>query len=146
MALSEFQSFLINKGYVMCRKVYKKSYNYEIVENYANASFSTMSDVNYRFFKSEDVLQLIRNKQAVPDEITSKEEIIFGLNEKDKPPTLVWPRPIINVCRKKENGYYRWFDNVYDDSMNIVLKEIPFDIIYAAMFDKRIEFKFLICE
>lgn len=64
-------------------------------------------------------------------------EICFGLNEAEKPPTLISPRPRIEVKRIKD-GKIVVENEQSDDSMNIVLKHIPHEEIFKAMFDRNI--------
>lgn len=49
---------------------------------------------------------------------------------------------MIIVKRKDKEGNVYFENQQMDDSMNIVLKEISFDRIFEAMFDKSIVFEF----
>lgn len=66
-----------------------------------------------------------------------KGEICFGSHEVGKPPTLISPRPRIEVMRIKD-GKEVIENEQYDDSMNVVLKDIPHEEILKAMYDKSI--------
>ncbi len=70
-----------------------------------------------------------------------KGEICFGLNEVHKPATLIYPRPRINIKKIVEDKEED-IDELMDDSMNIVLKEIPHEEIFKAMYDKSRLFEF----
>ena len=59
------------------------------------------------------------------------------MNECEKPSTLISPRPRIEVKRIKEDKEVLENEQ-YDDSMNVVLRDIPHDEILKAMFDKSI--------
>ena len=69
-----------------------------------------------------------------------KGEICFGLHEVGKPPTLISPRPRIEVKRIKD-GKEVIENEQWDDSMNVVLKDIPHEEIFKAMYDKSIVIK-----
>ena len=74
-----------------------------------------------------------------------KKEIVFGLREKDKPPTLISPRPKIRVKRFRtinEKQIEVIENQDFDDSMNIVLSKIDFEDIFKAMYDNSICFDF----
>lgn len=62
-------------------------------------------------------------------------EVVYGLSEYKKPPTLIYPRPRI---LKTVNGII--YDQLRDNTMNYCLqKESPEDIL-KAMFDQSIVF------
>lgn len=65
-------------------------------------------------------------------------EIIWGLHEFKKPPTLIYPRPRIILINK--NGFT--LNEINDDAMNICLKKESNEDIYKAMFDNSIVFKY----
>lgn len=107
-----FQEYLLNNGYKPFRKIYQnKQWIYtEIPLN--GFSTSVSGGVDIRFIKDEN-------------------EIIWGLSERNKPPTLIYPRPNIIVKKKEES-----INHVWDDAMNICLsKETP-EQIFKAMYDK----------
>lgn len=68
-------------------------------------------------------------------------EIIWGLHEMNKPPTLISPRPNITVETKKDGKIIK-INQLRDDAMNICLKEEKAEDIYKALFDKSIKFKY----
>ena len=117
------QDYLIEKGFETYRKRYNrklKEWEY-IKETKDNDFFSTMSDLDIRYIKD-------------------KIEIVYGLHEHGKPPTLIFPRPNIKVLREEGKT-----DEEFDDNMNICLqKETPKDI-FKAMFDKSITFTYDLC-
>lgn len=64
-------------------------------------------------------------------------EVVYGLSEYKKPPTLIYPRPRI---LKIVNGIV--YDQMRDDVMNHCMqKETPEDVL-KAMFDKSILFEY----
>lgn len=76
-------------------------------------------------------------------------QIIWGLHEYKKPPTLIYPRPNIvkyimlsehpcftNITPEKDKKIY--IDQQYDDVVNQALKEIDNELLFEAMFDKSI--------
>lgn len=110
--MTAFETYLIENGYEKFAQVFKgKEWHLEKTDcDY----FSSMANLHYVYVKED-------------------RHICFGLNEAGKPPTLICPRPRILVS--KPEGV---IDKSFDDAMNIVLREIPFDTIMTAMFDKRI--------
>lgn len=78
-------------------------------------------------------------------------EISVGLNEANKPPTLIHPRPSIS-CKKYVNGKdfgQPQYDNIiatinegFDDSMNVCLQNESYEDIYKALFDNSITFEY----
>ena len=82
-------------------------------------SISTMTNIRVRFLHSDG------------------REIVYGLNEYKKPPTLIYPRP--RILRTFDGVIY---DQHRDDVMNYCLqKESPADI-FKAMFDDSILFEY----
>lgn len=84
--MSPFEQYLISLGYKRYRKIYKKKqWVYE--EDNEGYSFSTMSsgDLDYRY-------------------ILNDVEIIWGLDEHGKPPSLVWPNPFKGQKPVYEDG------------------------------------------
>lgn len=135
--MTQFEQMLLDKGYIKhvfnCKKMeFEKPKTHTI---------STMINLDHRYFhkNDENILQKIESgKDFTPED--RKGEICFGLNEVGKPPTLISPRPRIEVRRIHE-GNIVIENEQYDDSMNIVLKEIPHDEIFKAMYDRSIVFK-----
>ena len=62
--------------------------------------------------------------------VKGNKRIIFGLSEKGKPPTLIYPRP-----RLKE---YIQYSSYGDDAMNRVLASVSHDDLHEALFDQEI--------
>lgn len=101
-------------------KSYRKVGN-EYIENNIN-DFSTMQEggIDIRYIK---------------DGI----EIVWGLHEFKKPPTLIYPRPNVSIKTKLPNDRTHC-EYGGDDAMNLCLKkELP-EKIYEAMFNKNIKF------
>jgi len=99
-----------------------------------------MSNLDNRYIHKDNALMLDKIAEGVSvtsDEFTYKDrngEIIFGLNQFNKPPTLVSPRPRIRV-KRVVNGDVVIQDESLDDSMNIALRLLPLDDIFNAMYD-----------
>ena len=113
-----FEDYLLSLGYKRYRKVYANG-KFEYVD-FKHKGFSSMmpGGLDVRYIKDNDF----------------DNEIIFGLHEKYKPPTLVSPRPRIN--NKGMNEYS-------DDAMNVcLLNETPEDI-FKAMYDDSILFTYI---
>lgn len=73
-------------------------------------------------------------------------KIWWGLNELGKPPTLVAPRPKINlkIDTSKYDGIFirNSICEVFDDAMNVCLKKESPELIYKALFDNSIIFNY----
>lgn len=107
-----FENYLIEKGYKKYAWDSKTNKFYEP----KNHIISTMVNLAH-FYIKDDI------------------RIAIGLHEKDKPVTLIYPRP--NILIKKEIGDEIIFlTEQEDDAVNIVLSKIDFETIYKAMFDK----------
>lgn len=145
--MTQFEQMLLDKGYI--RYILNaKTMKYEIAKGH---TISTLVNLDHRYFHKDDkiVLQKISNnipvfaEDAILATITledRKGEIIFGLNEAKKPPTLIYPRPKIEVKRIKDEREV--IEREYlDDSMNIALNYISHEEIFKAMYDKNIILK-----
>jgi hypothetical protein len=139
--MTKFEQFLIDKGYVKfilnC-----KTMKFERTKRH---TISTMVNLDYRYFHNTDnvVQKIAAGKSVMDDDFTfddRKGEICFGLHEFGKPSTLISPRPRIEVKRIKD-GVELVENERYDDSMNIVLKDIPHDEILKAMYDRTMIIK-----
>lgn len=134
---TDFENKLIDNGY-LAFSLNHKSMKYDKPKN-----ISTMENIDTRYFhKSDPILEKIE-KGITLNEISwddRKGEICFGLHERDKPPTLIYPRPIIKVKRIIDDKLIIQ-DQCYDDSMNVVLRIIPSDKILEAMYDNDIVFE-----
>ena len=72
-------------------------------------------------------------------------EIIWGLSEVGKPPTLIYPRPRIRITRKvdiKGNIAIKLEDEFFDSSMNICLAKENHEDILTAMYNKEKVFRY----
>jgi hypothetical protein len=145
--MTKFEQFLIDKGYL------KFAFNAKKMKYYKPNSHIISSMVNlwhvYIHNSDIDLLNKIEQGESVmKDDFTleiRKKEIVFGLNEKDKPVTLISPRPNIKVKRFKNINEQKIEVIEYeycDDSMNIVLSKISCEQIFKAMYDKSICFDF----
>ena len=116
--MTKFEEQLIDKGYLT--HTFNCSTNkYER----GRKAISTMTNLDNRYINKD-----------------TEKEICFGLNEFGKPPTLISPRPRIEIKRLVD-GCIIIEDEFRDDSMNIILREKSFKEIYEAMYDKSIILK-----
>jgi len=69
-------------------------------------------------------------------------QIIFGLNERGKPATLISPRPNITLRVTDSKGKITKISQQFDDAMNVCLREETADKIFEAMYNKDIEFNY----
>lgn len=145
--MTKFEGFLIDKGYIMFAFNAKEMKYYKPKEHI----ISTMVNLGHSYIHNSDtnLLNKIEQGKSVMEEDFTwedrKKEIVFGLREKDKPPTLISPRPKIRVKRlrtinDKQIEVIETQD--FDDSMNIVLSKIDFEDIFKAMYDNSICFDF----
>ena len=145
--MTRFEGFLIDKGYgtyiFNCKDMKYQKANGHII--------STMVNLDHRYIHNTDtnLLDKINKRKSVMDEDFTwddrKGEICFGLHEKDKPPTLISPRPRIRIQKTiiiESKKVDIVLTEMHDDAMNIVLKEIEYEDIFKAMYDKSICFNF----
>ena len=137
--MTQFEQMLLDKGYIK-HILNCKTMKFETAKRH---TISTMVNINHRYFHKtdENILQKIANGESVMEEDFTwedrKGEICFGIHERGKPPTLISPRPRIEVKRIKDSKEVIENEQ-YDDSMNVVLKYIPHEEIFKAMYDKSI--------
>ena len=99
--MTSFEKHLIDKGFKRFT-LNTKTFKLEYANGYL---LSSMVNLDYRYLKGNIM-------------------IIFGLSEKNKPPTLIYPRPIR--------------DNYSDDMMNRVLMKYSNNEILNAILNKKI--------
>lgn len=125
--MTTFEKYLIDNGYDMHtydlkNRTFVKAKNHFI---------STMTNISHSYIHKDDK--------------EHSKYIVFGLREKGKPPTLIYPRPKIRVKKfiDTDNGKLQVvIDQKNDDPMNICLsKETP-ETILKAMYDDSIIFKY----
>jgi len=140
--MTKFEQMLLDKGYIK-HILNCKTMKFEMAKGH---TISTMVNLDHRYFHNTDtnILQKIASRKSVLEEDFTwenrKGEICFGLNQVGKPPTLIKPRPRIEVKRIKE-GREVIENEQYDDSMNVVLKDISHEEIFKAMYDRDIVIK-----
>lgn len=105
---TDFERLLISKGY---KKYTFRNGRYEVAKN---ETISSIGVIDFRYIKDDN-------------------EIIFGLHEKGKPTTLIYPRPSIIVT--KPNGTF--IDQQYDDAVNIALNKLGSEVVYSAIFNNE---------
>ena len=145
--MTAFENMLIDKGY----KKYVlncKTMKYEPVDNHI---ISTMVNLDHRYIHQTDevLLKKIEQGKSVMDGnftwYDRKGVICFGLNEANKPPTLINPRPKISVKRERDfNGKKQIVieNESFDDSMNLALINETPEQIFKALFDSSIFFNY----
>lgn len=145
--MTKFEGFLIDKGYIMFAFNAKEMKYYKPKAHF----ISTMVNLGHSYIHNSDtnfLSKIEQGKSVMEDDFTwedRKKEIVFGLREKDKPPTLISPRPRIRVKRFRtinEKQIEVIENQDFDDSMNIVLSKIDFEDILKAMYDNSICFDF----
>jgi hypothetical protein len=140
--MTNFEQMLIDKGYIKYI-LNHKTMKYELAKGHVTSS---SLNLDHRYFHKTDlnVLSKIENEKSVMEKDFTwedrKGEICFGLNEVHKPATLIYPRPRINIKKIVEDKEED-IDELMDDSMNIVLKNIPHEEIFKAMYDHNIFFE-----
>lgn len=127
-----FERYLIEKGYLMF-VLNTKTWKFEEPKYF---ELSTMGNLDHRYFHSSevDILKKINSGLTI-SELTDDEQrkvIIVGLRESEKPATLIYPRPNIQVFKGDE-----LFDNQYDNAMSVIHEEFTNDEIFEAMYDEN---------
>lgn len=142
--MSRFEQYLLNLGYIRFYMtyedmIYKKCDNYNLDIN---------GNITYSYFHhtEEDILQAIEKglstfSNQFPKYYFSK-CIIYGYSYENKPPTLIYPRPRVIVCKYDTNGSIINDKFVSDDAVNLVLASVPPKEIFKALYDKSIVFNF----
>jgi hypothetical protein len=102
----DFERYLVNNGFSVKRKVFKNN-KWSYIDGYSAPS--TMMNIDNRYIK---------------DDI----EFVVGLNEVNKPITLICPRP--NIIHNED-------DKTLDDIMNICMSKYSSDEIYKAIINKK---------
>lgn len=144
--MTQFEKFLLDKGYIKhVLKPIDGKLRYEVAKGHV---ISTMVNIDHRYFHKTDekALQKIADGKSIMDKDFTREdrkgEICFGLHEVRKPPTLIFPRPRIEVKRiRDEEIKFKQVDYASDDNINVALKHIPHEEILKAMFDDSIALK-----
>lgn len=145
--MTQFEQMLLNRGYIKyilnC-----KTMRYELARGH---NISTLVNLAHSYFHKDDKIILQKISNSIPVFVEEgtlptitledrKGEIIFGLHESKKPPTLIYPRPRIEIKRIKD-GKIIIEGEYLDDSMNIVLNYVPHEEIFKAMYDNTIILK-----
>jgi len=109
-----------------------------------NTPLSTMVNLDYRLFhKNDPIISKIRQGCTISNEIKKEDrsgEIIIGLSEVGKPPTLIYPRPKIMVLRS-ENGLNKTYNEQGDNEMNIVLQKFTLKEVFNSMYNTDVILK-----
>lgn len=142
--MSEFEIYLLSLGYEIFyfdydSGLYKRPERYELdVDNIFSYS--------YFHYSEEDIIQAIDNgihsyHQDFPKSYFSK-CIIYGYNDGTNIPTLIYPRPTINVFCFDTTGKKIVETAILDRSMNLVLNTKSPKEIYKSIYDKSVVFNF----
>jgi len=110
--MTSFEQMLLDKGYLK----YSNNPKTKELELDNSDFFSTMGVLEYTYIHP-----------------ITKRKVVFGLSEKGKPPTLIYPRLNIMVFRKGE-----LITEVRDDAVNTALLKFDNEYIYNACFDSKI--------
>lgn len=136
--MTKFEEYLINNGYIKFEYVCNKNKDPKFIET--NKHFlSTMNNLDYRYVHKDDpIIKIIKRGEFVPLNLQNN-VFIFGLHEFGKPPILIYPRPNCNVIRM-EDGVNVYYDEFYDDTINIILSKFtPMEIIEAIKNNELLE-------
>ncbi len=132
--MTSFEKYLIQNNY--------KRYSFSVKDGYKLAdtyNVSTMGEIHYHYININDPIIDKINKDLSYSMDERLNVIVFGLNEVGKPPTLVYPRPNIEL-----NAGSKVYYNDRDNAMNTCLRlESNKDILFA-MFNKEKKFKYFI--
>lgn len=110
--MTSFEQMLLDKGYLK----YSNNSKTKELELDNSDFFSTMGVLEYTYIYP-----------------TTKRKVVFGLSEKGKPPTLIYPRPKILLFRGGD-----LITEIRDDAVNVALLTFDNEYIYKAMFDSSI--------
>lgn len=116
--MDSFERHLLENGY----KAYSRDFKNGGMKE-ANKYYSSIDKIDNRYVKDEDY----------------KNEIIYGLNERGNPPTLIYPRPRIKINGEEYNMIIG-----QDDSMNMCLSRESNEDIYKALFDRTVVFEYIV--
>lgn len=111
--MTSFEQMLLNKGYLK----YSNNSTTKKLELDNSDSLSTMGILEYTYMHP-----------------ASGRKVVFGLSEKGKPPTLIYPRPRIYLFR--DGGI---ITEVRDNAVIVALQKFGDEYIYEAMFNKTIK-------
>jgi hypothetical protein len=141
--MTAFEQFLLDKGYIG-HKISYKGRDMFLTTPVANFGMNNLT-THYIHESNVDLLEKIKQGLPLSDKGISikdrKGEIVFGLSSGDRPPTLIYPRPRIEVKRKQGDGVYI-YDEQWDDNMNVAFQEKTNEEIFEAMYDSSICWKF----
>ena len=113
LAMTGLENYLIEQGYT------RYHYDHKTMSLVKSEGYllSTMGNLDYRYVLDDDF----------------DNQIIFGLNEKGKPATLIYPRPNIRVQKGSQ-----FIGNEEDNAMNTVLMNFSHEDILDAIKDADI--------
>ena len=162
--MTGFENFLIDKGYSAYTTTYQKSKG---IHTYVKGrkEFSSMGSLANTYIHKDDKVLLGKIEQGLnfgeeEGQISFKDRdktITYGLREMHHPPTLIYPRPRINIKRISNEDTYTieggkciealagsvvYFNEERDSSMEVVMMNENYEDIYSAMFDKSIIFEY----
>jgi len=141
--MTAFETFLMDKGYkkfiLNCKTMKFEPTDKHIISTMVNLDHTYVHENNKTFLKKiEDGVSVMDNINF--SSAVRNKSIVFGLHEYKKPATLVYPRPRIKIKRIRDKKEV--IENeLYDDSMNVVLSMFSYDEIFKAMYNKKIIFE-----
>lgn len=126
--MTKFETWLMDKGYDKYILDHQ-TMTYRLAKEHF---ISTMVNLDHRYFPSE-YRDLIDGKSV--DELGDirKYEVVFGLNERHKPPTLIYPRPYILTPKGVRQSM--------DDEVNDMLINLDFNTIWQCMYEDGLYLK-----
>jgi hypothetical protein len=130
--MTSFEKFLIENNY----NKYVMNYRTFLFTHVSNHQLSTSGNLEHYYVHKKHMLIDGSFKPNIPI-------ITFGLSEVHKKPTLISPRPIINVTRINETSSIIQ-NEFYDNSVNLVLMNEKPELILASLWDKRITFNYTV--
>lgn len=140
--MTTFEQYLLDNGYIRF-VLNTKTMKYEQNKEYR---LSSLYNLDHRYIHKDNKVFLDKinaNLSVTSKDFTwehRKNEICFGLHEQHKPPTLISPRPRIEVKRIIDSVIvYR--NELFDDDMNVILKHYTSKEVLEAMYNKNIVLK-----
>ena len=117
-----FENYLIKKGFN------PHSYNFKTKQ---------LEPTDKIGYSSMGILRLVYINPSDPDF-----KVYFGLNQKGFSPTLIEPRPKVEILKRNDEGFLVVQDQSRDSIMISILEKESFDDILEAMRDRTIIFKY----
>lgn len=120
--MTGFENFLINKDYIKHRLSRTVKGKFEDCTNKRH-EITIMGNISYTYIRKDSIFhnkikQGLTTYTGITFDDRANNEIIFGLNEVNKPPTLISPRPIIRMKKHTPSSIKgRIIEYPVDDNM-----------------------------